>query len=105
IPFTLGLAYFYVKPYHTLALINFYEEALDETGYPEKVSRLSQSRKHRAKEMLVEEEEYTPKPNRKAKKQDNTYRRFARKEKTPTYKTNHSFVDDKYIDDKNWNDF
>src|SRR5699024_7540454 len=105
IPFTLGLAYFYVKPYHSLALINFYEEALDETGYPEKVSRLSQARKHRTKEFLVEEDEYTPRPNRKAKKQGNTYRGITRKEKTSIYKTNHSFVDDKYTDDKNWDDF
>lgn len=105
IPFTLGLAYFYVKPYHNLALINFYEEALDETGYPEKVSRLSQARKHRTKEFFVEEDEYTPRPNRKAKKQGNTYRGITRKEKTSIYKTNHSFVDDKYTDDKNWDDF
>ncbi|WP_016896385.1 DUF975 family protein [Aerococcus viridans] len=105
IPFTLGLAYFYVKPYHSLALINFYEEALDETGYPEKIARLSEARKHRAKEMLVEEDEYTPRPNRKAKKKGNAYRGFTGKGKTSTYKTNYNFVDDKYTDDKNWNDF
>lgn len=31
---TFGLAYFYVKPYFTLALIDFYENCLQLNGYP-----------------------------------------------------------------------
>ncbi|MGX7363762.1 DUF975 family protein [Aerococcus suis] len=32
---TFGLAYFYVKPYFTLAMIDFYEMCLEENGYPQ----------------------------------------------------------------------
>lgn len=46
IPLTLGLAYFYVKPYYTITMINFYEESLDEKGYPEKVLALGRENAH-----------------------------------------------------------
>lgn len=105
IPFTLGLAYFYVKPYHSLALINFYEETLDEKGYPEKVSTLKQARKYRTKEVIVEDVELAVDHKVRAKAPRPAYHGFTRKEKPSTFKSNHSFIEDKYTDDKNWNDF
>ncbi|MCZ0717328.1 DUF975 family protein [Aerococcus kribbianus] len=33
---TFGLAYFYVKPYFTIAMIDFYEECLSRAGYSER---------------------------------------------------------------------
>lgn len=105
IPFTLGLAYFYVKPYHSLALINFYEETLDEKGYPEKVLTLKQARKYRTKEVIVEDVELAVDHKVRAKAPHPAYHGFTRKEKPSTFKSNHSFIEDKYTDDKNWNDF
>lgn len=102
IPLTLGLAYFYVKPYHTLALINFYEEALEEKGYPEKVARLSRARNERKKAVLFEADENQ---QDHVKHRRPTYQGFNKKSKKATYKSSHGFINDKYTDEKNWNDF
>lgn len=105
VPLTFGLAYFYVKPYHSLALINFYEEALDEKGYPEKISRQHHARKYRKEDIVDADDKARAGYQSKAKGPNRVYRPFARKERPASYRANHSFVDDKYTDDKNWNDF
>lgn len=105
IPFTLGLAYFYVKPYHSLALINFYEETLDEKGYPEKVSNLKRARQYRTKEVIVEADELAADHQTKVKTTRPSHRDFTRKEKPSIFKRKYRFIEDQYTDDKNWNDF
>lgn len=101
---TFGLAYIYVKPYHTLALINFYEEALEEKGYPEKVNTYSQRREAPfTKTQSAKERAFVY--NRKASQQDKTNRRQARRPyRSSFYEENRrSRVQDQVDDD--WNDF
>ncbi|RPA60774.1 DUF975 family protein [Aerococcus agrisoli] len=91
IPITLGLAYFYVKPYYTLALINFYEQALEEDGYPEKIRRFeagdsASTNRHRQEVKRPRRKVYITK----------------RKPQEPTHTYKHT---DYQYDDDSWDDF
>lgn len=91
IPITLGLAYFYVKPYYTLALINFYEQALEEEGYPEKIRHY---------------EEAPAAASNSNPREFNRSRRKIYVSKKHQEQTNHTYEHKSYrYDDEGWDDF